>query len=78
MTLDKAIKAVQEEPELSGDMPDILWEKIQKDRESASKICRAIVKETKNGIIKRLLRDGLKEAEEYTNKEAISLPPKHR
>lgn len=46
------IKAVEDEPELPGDMPDKMWEKF-KDRDYTTEALRVTVKFTKEGILER-------------------------
>lgn len=53
--LDAAIKAVDAEPELPGSMPDEIWDAIKNDRDAAEELLRIVVRQTKVGIIDRLL-----------------------
>lgn len=46
--------AIDAEPELPGDMPDEMWEKIRIDRELARMAFILTVKATKQGIINRI------------------------
>lgn len=47
-------KAVEDEPELPGEMPDEMWEKIRNNRSVCTFAMQLIVKETKRGILKRI------------------------
>lgn len=48
------IEAVQAEPELPGDMPDDMWEKIRNNRELTGEAMRIAVRQTKEGIEERI------------------------
>lgn len=57
---EKALEAVDAEPELEGDMPDELWEMLVNsvnccDREGVCDVFRAAVRSTKKGIRERIL-----------------------
>ena len=53
--LETAIKAVEAEPELPGSMPDEMWDAIAGDRDATEEALRIVVRQTKAGIIERLL-----------------------
>lgn len=46
--------AISAEPELPGPMPDPMWQAISSDRDAATECLRIVVRETKQGILKRL------------------------
>lgn len=48
------LEAIDAEPELPGDMPDEMWDLIRSDRDAATEALRIVVRETKNGIKRRL------------------------
>lgn len=50
------LAAVDEEPELPGDMPDKMWDAIHNDRDAAFQALRIAVRQTKSGIRQRILR----------------------
>lgn len=52
--LEDAIKAVEDEPELPGQMPDEMWAMINGDRDAIEELLRITVRQTKSGIIERL------------------------
>lgn len=52
--LEDAIKAVEDEPELPGRMPDEMWAMINGDRDAIEELLRITVRQTKSGIIERL------------------------
>ena|SRR5690625_4664752 len=52
--LQIAEKAVGEEPELPGDMPDEMWEAIKSDRQVMRESFRIAVRQTKHGILSRI------------------------
>ena len=51
---DAAIRAVNDEPELPGEMPDEMWNAIRNDRDAVAEALRIAVRQTKSGIIKRM------------------------
>lgn len=51
---DRCIKAVQDEPELPGDMPDEMWEAIRNDRDAVRQAFVIAVRQTKDEIIRRI------------------------
>jgi len=53
--LDKFIKAVDDEQELPGDMPDEMWQAIQNDRDAVCKAMQLSVLQTKNNIRNRIV-----------------------
>jgi hypothetical protein len=53
--IDAALLAIDEEPELPGDMPDEMWEAIRGDRDACMNAMRIAVRQTKEGIRERLL-----------------------
>lgn len=53
-----AYKAVEEEPELPGEMPDELWQAFQAvrdDRQKLGEYLRVLVRGTKRGIAERIM-----------------------
>lgn len=46
-------KAIDDEPELPGDMSDEMWEAIRNDRDAVAQALRIAVRQTKDGIRKR-------------------------
>lgn len=52
---DRCLKAVDDEPELEGRMPEELWEAIKGDREMIEDTIRTAVKQTKTSIRARIL-----------------------
>ena len=48
-----AVKAILDEPECPGDMPDEMWETIKNDRDAATRTYQIVVKQTKENIIGR-------------------------
>jgi hypothetical protein len=55
----KAIKAVKDEEELDGDMPDEIWNQFKEfieieDRDGLAEFCRILVRQTKLSIIERM------------------------
>ena len=54
LELNAAIKAVNDEPELPGEMPDEMWDAIRNDRDAATHAMREVVRLTKSGIIERM------------------------
>ena len=48
------LKAIDDEPELPGFMPNEIWDSIKDDRNAAEQVMRIIIQETKKGIKKRL------------------------
>jgi catalase len=54
--IEAALQAIEDEPELPGDMPDAMWESLRKaDREEMVTAFRVTVQKTKEGIRERLL-----------------------
>lgn len=51
----EAVQVVSEEPELPGEMPEEMWETIRNDRDAVTQALKIAVRETKAGIIKRIL-----------------------
>jgi hypothetical protein len=56
--VEAAIAAVDEEPELPGEMPDDLWEKLKNDRNAMERTLQNVVWLTKEAIKARLLALG--------------------
>lgn len=54
MTKEKVIKAINDEPEYPGDMPDEMWKALKNDRDAMAKALRLTVQLTKQGIKERL------------------------
>ena len=46
--------AIEAEPELPDEMPDELWQAIRQDKAVAMKCLRLAVRQTKQGILRRL------------------------
>lgn len=57
VTLEQCLAAVEAEPELPGDMPDEMWELVRRDRAAATQVLRIVVRQTKNGIMSRILSE---------------------
>ena len=55
-TLSAALKAVADEPELPGEMPDEVWEALISDRATMETVLRGIVQTTKQNIRDRIER----------------------
>lgn len=58
--IEAALQAIEDEPELPGDMPDAMWHEILRmvgelDREGLIEAFRITVRQTKSGIKERLL-----------------------
>lgn len=51
----RCIAAVEAEPEMPGPMPDELWDVIRSGRHVAVDVLRIAVRQTKAGIIARIL-----------------------
>ena len=49
------LKPVDDEPELPDDMPDEMWEAIAGDRDAMAEAMRIAVRQTKDGIRKRIV-----------------------
>lgn len=47
------IKAIQDEPEMPGGMPDDMWRAIQNDRDACNVAIQTTIKLTKDGILER-------------------------
>ena len=56
ITLSAALKAVADEPELPGEMPDEVWEALRSDRATMETVLRGIVQTTKQNIRDRIER----------------------
>ena len=56
ITLSAALKAVDDEPELPGEMPDEVWEALRSDRATMETVLRGIVQTTKQNIRDRIER----------------------
>ena len=56
ITLSAALKAVDDEPELPGEMPDEVWEALRSDRVMMETIMRGVVQTAKQGIRDRIER----------------------
>jgi len=52
---DRCLKAVADEPEVPGTMPDAMWESICDDRDAMENAIRIAVQQTKAGIRQRIL-----------------------
>ena len=56
ITLSAALKAVADEPELSGEMPDDVWESLRSDRAMMETVLRGVVQTAKQNIRDRIER----------------------
>lgn len=54
--LDLVLKAIADEPELPGEMPDSMWEHIKGNKRDTSAYFRIAVRVTKEGIRDRILK----------------------
>ena len=54
VSVSDVLKAIAEEPEYPGDMPDEVWNKIGNDRKMVEKALRSTVQITKNRIRQRI------------------------
>lgn len=52
---DRCLKAVADEPEVPGTMPDEMWNAIRDDRDAMENVIRVAVQQTKAGIRERIL-----------------------
>lgn len=59
----EAVKAIELEPELEGSMPDEMWAVLRSDKDAAENALRIVVKQTKEGILNRLLTPPPREGE---------------
>ena len=53
-TIERCLKAVADEEELTGSMPSPLWDSIKGSRHAATEAIRAVVRATKAGIAERI------------------------
>lgn len=56
ITLSAALKAIDDEPELPGEMPDDVWESLRSDRAMMETVLRGVVQTAKQGIRNRIER----------------------
>ena len=56
ITLSAALKAIDDEPELPGEMPDDVWESLRSDRAMMETVLRGVVQTTKQNIKGRIER----------------------
>ena len=56
ITLSAALKAVDDEPELPGEMPDDVWESLRSDRAMMETVLRGVVQTAKQNIRDRIER----------------------
>lgn len=54
---ERCLQAVDDEPELPGDMPDDMWETIVGDRDATAEAMRVVVRQTKAGIRERIIAE---------------------
>lgn len=54
---ERCLQAVDDEPELPGDMPDEMWEAIVGDRDATAEAMRVVVRQTKAGIRERIIAE---------------------
>ena len=52
---DRCLKAVADESEVPGNMPDEMWHAIRDDRDAMENVIRIAVQQTKAGIRDRIL-----------------------
>lgn len=52
---ERCLKAVADEEELPGRMPDEMWAMVQGDRDAVEELMRCVVRETKAAIRERIL-----------------------
>lgn len=52
---ERCLKAVEDEPELPGDMPDEMWVAIAGDRDAMAEAMRIVARQTKAGILDRII-----------------------
>ena len=55
ITIENALRAVDDEPEYTDKMPDEMWEAIKGDREAMTEALRITVRLTKKGIKDRIM-----------------------
>lgn len=56
ITLSAALKAVADEPELPGEMPNEVWEALRSDRATMETVLRGVVQTAKQNIRDRIER----------------------
>ena len=56
ITLSTVYKAIDDEPELPGEMPDEVWEALRSDRAMMETVLRGVVQTAKQGIKERIER----------------------
>ena len=56
ITLSTVYKAIYDEPELPGEMPDEVWEVLRSDRAMMDTALRGVVQNAKQGIRDRIER----------------------
>ena len=56
ITLSAALKAVADEPELPGEMPDEVWEALRSDRAMMETVLRGVAQTAKQNIRDRIER----------------------
>ena len=56
ITLSAVYKAIDDEPELPGEMPDEVWEALRSDRAMMEIVLRGVVQTTKQNIKGRIER----------------------
>jgi hypothetical protein len=54
LPLSKVIKAIDDEPELPGEMPNEIWSAFKDNKYAVEELLRTIVRDTKREIIKRI------------------------
>ena len=52
---ERCLQAVEDEPELPGDMSDEMWDAIAGDRDAMAEALRIVVRQTKAGIRDRII-----------------------
>lgn len=56
ITLSAVYKAIDDEPELPGEMPDEVWESLRSDRAMLETVLRGVVQTAKQNIRDRIER----------------------
>jgi hypothetical protein len=66
--IDNVLKAIDDEPEYPGDMPDHIWNALNGDKDATLKALRLTASLTKRGIRNRVLKQ-LEKLEKDDKKE---------
>lgn len=54
LPVEDVVKAINDEPELPGEMPDEIYQAVKNDKDALTELVRITVRETKKGILERL------------------------